>query len=300
MKPTFQIAEEKGNLVLREVNDFCLDQIMDCGQAFRFLPSAEGIWHGVALGRVLALRQTGGELTFFQMSREEFEAKWFRYFALDEDYAAIKTKICTDCFMAQALEMGGGIRILKQELWEMLITFLLSQNNNIPRIRRMVQSLCAAGGAPLETEAGVCYDFPSPQALTDMGLARLGGLGLGYRDKYVYEAARRVSGGELNLSDLTDLPTGDARRLLMELPGIGGKVADCILLFGMARYEVCPHDVWVKRIFTEKYEIKKITEKKGYAMASQKWGELAGIAQQYLFYAARGQGRGKNTQEEAQ
>lgn len=286
-KNAMKITEKNGSVILEDTEDFDISQTFGCGQCFRFVPDGDGSFAGTALGRYLRIRQDGPAVTLENTSAEEFSLLWKDYFDLDTDYAAIRKAIATDEVIVRAMNAAGGIRILRQDLWECLISFIVSQNNNIPRIRKIIEALSERYGRAVDTPDGVRYLFPEPEALAAAEREDLRALGTGYRDEYILRAAEMTADGSLDLRALEKMPTKEARKVLTDIKGIGGKVADCILLFGMHRTEVCPHDVWVKRIFTERYHIDNISEKKGYAFAEEKWGQYAGYAQQYLFYAER-------------
>lgn len=283
MKP----IQIKNDLHIPLPDYFDLDQIFNCGQNFRFDQKRDGSYCGVALGQTLHLKQQDNTLILYDTDEKTYEEIWMTYFALDVDYGMIRKQLDTDLPMHRALAYGYGIRILKQDLWEMIVTFLISQNNNIPRIKKIVTALCITFGSPAVIEQEILFTFPTPQQLSFVTEAALKSIGLGYRAPYLTDAVRTVSDDASFLQQLVSLPTCEAREKLMRIKGIGGKVADCILLFALARYEVCPHDVWVKRIFENTYGITGITEKKGYALAEDKWGEYAGIAQQFLFHYER-------------
>lgn len=281
---------QRGQDITVEVTrDFDLFKIFDCGQAFRFRRQGSEVI-GVAFGRVLRMSQEGQLLTIYDCTAAEYLGGIEQYLSLDMDYGEILEQLDTDAVMSAAIGAGRGIRILKQELWEMLITFIISQNNNIPRITKLVEALCVHYGKPLSYNGEILYTFPDPFALSRATEAELTELKFGYRAGYIVGFVQSVLDGGFELSRLSQLDTPEARKYLLGVKGIGGKVADCILLFGMARYEVCPHDVWVKRIFSERYNIDDVSEKKGYALATAKWGKYAGIAQQLLFYAERYEG----------
>ncbi len=280
------ITQDGSNIVLKDVKDFDLLQIFECGQCFRFerIDNDSLTFKLVAMGRKLIIKQNENELTLFNTDRREFDLVWYDYFSFATDYSEIKEKLSTDETIKKAIQIGEGIRILKQDLWETVISFIVSQNNNIPRIKKCIEALCTNYGRLLGENT---YAFPSADELSQVSKNSYKALGLGYRDEYIYETVKKTLSGEFSIEKLSKMPTNEAREYLLSLKGVGGKVADCILLFGMHRYEVCPHDVWVKRIFTENYGITDITEKTGYALAREKWKEYAGIAQQYLFYAKR-------------
>ncbi len=282
-----EVYEKNGDLVIHGASEFDAAKIFDCGQCFRFNKTQDGFYQGVAFGKVLRVAQNENSVILKSSSIKDYENIWQSFFDMKTDYASIKEQLKTDEVIIRATEIGSGIRILRQELWECLISFIVSQNNNIPRIKKIIESLCTNYGDKLDFDGQEFYAFPTPEKLASAELEEFKALGAGYRDEYISLAARSVASGKVDLKSISHLPTAEARKELLSLKGIGGKVADCILLFGMHRTEVCPHDVWVKRIFSEKYHIENINEKKGYALAWSKWGNYAGIAQQYLFFAER-------------
>ncbi|NLW70962.1 MAG: DNA-3-methyladenine glycosylase 2 family protein [Eubacteriaceae bacterium] len=281
---SYTVFAKAGDTIIENLTDFELSRIFDCGQCFRFARSCENQWTGAAFSRKLTALQTGDRLILKDTSLADFYDIWEGFFDLKCDYSLIREAISTDETINEAIKKGYGIRILNQDTWECLISFIISQNNNIPRIKKIIEALCERYGEDM----GGIKAFPTPQALAAVCVEELHSLGTGYRDEYISLAARSVAEGRLDLNKLNAMETPEARSTLLSLKGIGGKVADCILLFGMGRKEVCPHDVWVKRIFAEKYGITAVTEKKGYELAKGKWGQYAGVAQQYLFYSERG------------
>ena len=258
---------------------FSVSKTFDCGQAFRFDPVSDTTFAGTAFGCKIALEQTApGVITLYRVSREQFELRWRHYLALDEDYDAID-RFLIDAMPAQrdravmtaAVEAGRGIRILHQDPFETLISFIVSQNNNIPRIKKIIRTLCETYG-----ENG---SFPTAQALADAGVDNLYALKTGFRAKYIHDAACRVASGELDLSEILaceDYAVCDRR--LQTVHGIGPKVSACVLLYGFGKTEAFPVDVWIKksleRHFPDGFDVKRL-------------GKYAGIAQQYLFYYER-------------
>ncbi len=282
-----QLKEDKGNILIENAVHFDIDHIFYSGQIFRFEKSTDNIFTTAAYGRILKIGQKENQVTFYNVTMQEFERQWFHFFALDENYDEIIRAVNTDEIMLRALEYGRGIRILKQDLWEMMISFIVSQNNNIPRIKKIIQTLCENFGSKIVEGNDIQFAFPTIAQLENITQDEFKEIGLGYRDSYIADAVCKVGWGEIDLEMIKKMDTMQARAELMKIKGVGGKVADCILLFGLSRYEVCPHDVWVKRIFSEKYGVEKICEKTGYEFARKKWGKYAGIAQQYLFYCER-------------
>lgn len=280
-------VKETSTLEIHVPDSFDLIKTFESGQNFRY--TIEKGWLTVVVGeRVLKAKQEKNRL-FFKAIPSEDLSFWSHYLSLDEDYDAYLKELCTDTPMAHALEKGKGIRILKQPLWEMTVCFILSQNNNIPRIKKLVDALCTTYGAQIHHQGEVFYTLPTPERLAAVSCEELRLLGVGYRDRYLVDAAERFAKGEIREASLKEMSTAEARKMLMSIHGVGGKVADCILLFGLHRYEVCPHDVWIKRVFKEQYRLETVTEKNGYALARERWGDYAGLAQQFLFYTARQQ-----------
>lgn len=249
----------------------------ECGQCFRWNPYENG-YIGIAGGKVCRVEN---DTVYCPDSDNGF---WESYFGLD-DYDLIKNELVKrDPSLKKCIEYGSGIRILKQEVWETIISFIISANNNIPRIKKIIETMCQSFGDKIESEYGEYYSFPSAEKLNSLDISDLGILRAGYRDKYIMDAAAKVASGEVNLSALNDMATPDAKKELMKIKGVGGKVADCILLFSCGRYETFPKDVWIKRVVTELYGV---PEKEIDGFIEEKYGDLAGFAQQYLYFWAR-------------
>lgn len=268
-----EILFERNGVLLKNAENFDLAATLDCGQAFRWEPSADGSWSGVAYGKALTLRQCGCDIMLCGVGEEEFENIWKRYFDLERDYGRVIKKISADARLKAAAEKGSGIRILRQEPWETLCSFIISQNNNIPRIKGIISRLCSLLGEP----CGESFTFPGAERLAASSPEELAPLRAGFRTGYLLDAAGKVASGELNLEELKALEIEEARERLMTIRGVGPKVADCTLLFGLGFTAAFPKDVWIKRVMAEEFG-----------------GELpecarpyAGIAQQYLFYGAR-------------
>lgn len=266
--------------MLKLEQDFDGVHTFECGQCFRWNPAdGDGGYIGVAGGRVCRVSQGN---VFCATEDEPF---WRRYFTQDTDYGAIKKKLgAEDQILRGCIQYGHGIRILRQEVWETVISFIISANNNIPRIKKIIESLCQLYGEAVEFEGGTYYTFPSAARLAGLSQSDLAPLKAGYRDRYILDAAQKAASGEVDLSGLDALSTQDAKAELMKIKGVGGKVADCILLFSLGRYEVFPKDVWTKRILSDVYQIE---EKEIDSFVACRYGENAGIAQQYLYYYYR-------------
>ena len=247
------------------VDDFDLQQTLECGQCFRWIREPDASYTGV-VGRFVAnVTQVENKLIINSKAPTKF---WSEYFDLERDYGEIKKQLSKDSVMREAIKAGGGIRLLKQPFWECLASFIISQCNNIPRIMKIIESLCRNFGE--EIEHGY-YSFPEPDAIFAKDLSVIK---CGYRDKYLQDAARRMLAGE-------DLST---KQKLLEVNGVGEKVANCVLLFGAQKYDVFPADVWIKRIVSELYSIK---EKNISEFARKNFAQYSGFAQQYLFFYAR-------------
>ena len=262
--------------------DGCLDlpQTLDCGQAFRWrpvlLPDGREAWRGIAFGHALTVWQEENEFCF-DCTEEEFHTVWYDYFDFGTDYSALRTQLSAlHPVLKEACSYAPGIRILRQEPWEALCSFIISQNNNIVRIKGIVDRLCSLSGHPILCGDETLYAFPTPESLDTYTVETLSPLRAGFRAKYLLDAASRVSHGQLDLDALKAVPTGEARERLMTVRGVGPKVADCVLLYGLHRTDCFPLDVWMKRAVQLMPEL-----------TPEDLGESAGIAQQYLFHYVR-------------
>lgn len=282
-----EIKLKDNNIILTDMPDFELRHIFDCGQCFRFNQVSDEAYLGVAFGRALKISQMNGEIIFHDTSRKDFDEIWFDFFDLGRDYGQIKRTISTDEKMLEATKYGYGIRILKQELWETIVSFIISASNNIPRIKGIVERLCQSFGDKIEYMGDVYYSFPSPETISQLSLDELSIIRAGFRDKYILDAANKVVNGEISLEKIMSLSTMEAKNELMKINGVGNKVSDCILLFGLNRADSFPVDVWIKRIMEYCYFDKEVSIKAVSELAAQKFGELGGFAQQYLFFWAR-------------
>ena len=236
------------DLVVTGLKDFDLKHIFDCGQCFRWNVDADGSYTGVALGRALKIRQSGDTVTLFDTSEKDFQNIWRGYFDLDRDYGGIKKALADDDVMRKAVEYGGGIRILNQDLWETVVSFIISASNNIPRIKGIIERLCALYGSEIEYGGEIYYSFPDFETLSRLKVEDLAPIRAGFRDKYIIDAARRFASGDIDEKYIRSLDAEGAKRELMRINGVGNKVANCILLFGLSHTEAFPVDVWIKRI----------------------------------------------------
>ncbi|MCL2856941.1 MAG: DNA-3-methyladenine glycosylase 2 family protein [Oscillospiraceae bacterium] len=259
--------------LLKGVEHFDLDAILSCGQAFRWDKTGENTYRGVAYGLCREITQQGDTLIFHGADRKEFDRVWFDYFDFGRDYGALKAALAKHKHLREAVEFSPGIRVLRQDGWEALCTFIISANNNIPRIKAATQRLCEHFGRAIPGG----YDFPSPQALAALTPEDLAPIRCGFRAKYIIDAAVAVSEGRVDLASLRTLPIPEAQAALQTIKGVGPKVAHCALLFGFARVECLPVDVWISRALEAWFP----------EGLPKDVGEVAGIAQQYIFHYAR-------------
>lgn len=281
--------EYKNHCTIAEnVRDFSLKDIFECGQCFRWNENADGSYTGVARGRALKLSQIGEKVIFHDTPPEVFEEVWYDYFDFGRDYSEIKKALSCDPVMCEAVSSGNGIRILHQDLWECVVSFIISASNNIPRIKSIIDTLCRSFGERLEYMGETYYTFPSPERINALTLEELGVIRAGFRDKYIADAAAKFCSGAILPEELGKMTAEAAERELLKINGVGSKVANCILLFSLAKYDSFPIDVWIKRIIEHYYfnsEERPLSEIS--AFARKKFGELGGFAQQYLFFHAR-------------
>lgn len=280
----------KGTILMEGIADFHADHIFDNGQCFRWNREEDGSYTGTAFGKVINIGYQNGTLRIENSTTEDYEKIWKGYFDLDRDYGKIK-KLLTenDSVMAGAIAYGYGLRILKQDPWETIVSFIISQNNNIPRIKKCVESLCEKHGEPIEEYRGkIYYSFPSPETLAVLSENAMDPCRLGYRAKYILETAKQVAadGGE-RLAQMEHASDETAMEYLLSLCGVGPKVANCIMLFGLGKLESFPLDVWIKRVMHKLYHIKEEDRKAMNAYAASHFKGYGGIAQQYLFYYVR-------------
>lgn len=256
---------------------FDVERTLDCGQCFRFEKDEKGVFHGVAFGKYLRIETLeNGDIFIPSMSKNEFEERFISYFALDMDYGEIISAVSFDETVKNSLTRSSGIRVMNQEPWETLCSFIISQNNNIPRIKKIVSSLCELCGDTVE--GCEMKSFPTAESVYALGIDGLAPIKSGFRAKYIYSAAESVIKGETDFNALRDSDYASAKKQLMKINGVGPKVADCVLLFGLGFTEAFPVDVWIKRVISKYY---------GDGFTPEYFGKYAGIAQQFLFYNER-------------
>ena len=272
-----------------DVKCFNLKYTLECGQCFRWNKIDENTYIGVVKDRVLKVRQEGNKI-FIKSDKEENLEKVVRYyFDLDRDYEKLEKKIVLiDDNIAKAVKNTSGLRNLNQEFFEMLISYIISANNNIPRISKSVNEISKRYGKEIEFERQKYYLFPTPDELKDVTIDEFRECGVGFRDKYIYKTVEKINNKEIDLEQMQKLDTEKLKAALLSLMGVGPKVADCILLFSCARQEVFPIDVWVQRIMRRLYyNNEEVSKNEILRYARENFGENAGIIQQHLFYNVR-------------
>ena len=272
-----------------DVKCFNLKYTLECGQCFRWNKIDENAYIGVVKDRVLKVRQEENKI-FVKSDKEENLEKVVRYyFDLDRDYEKLEKKIVLiDDNIAKAVKNTSGLRNLNQDFFEMLISYIISANNNIPRISKSVNEISKRYGKEIEFEGKKYYLFPTPDELKDVTIDEFRECGVGFRDKYIYKTVEKINNKEIDLEQMQKLDTEKLKAALLSLMGVGPKVADCILLFSCARQEVFPIDVWVQRIMRRLYyNNEEVSKNEILRYARENFGENAGIIQQHLFYNVR-------------
>ncbi len=274
--------------------DFTPKHIFECGQCFRFKKEQDESYTIVAKDRVVNVSMSGNDIILKNTTDEEVADIWYDYFDLSTDYSEIKKVLSVDEHLIKSTAFGGGIRILNQDLWECIISFIISANNNIPRIQGIVERFCKRYGDEISYNDTTYYTFPTWERLKNIKKEDLQFLRAGYRDSYLIDAIEKVNDKEVILEKFVDYTTQEAKSELLKIKGIGNKVADCILLFGAKRRETFPVDVWVRRSISELYK-DEIADLSIHEFAHSKFSNLAGYAQQYLFYYMRENSAGGKT-----
>lgn len=272
---------DNGVLKLERPSNFDIVQIFDCGQCFRFnkVDGQKDTYDGVAFSKYLKISQDEKYIYLYGVQMDEWENVWAKFFDMKTNYGDIIKSFSDDAALKTASEYAKGIRILHQDRWEALCSFIISQNNNIPRIKGIIENMSAKYGEKIQCFDGkVRYAFPTAKALFEAGEAELFALKTGFRAKYIFDGAKKVVSGEINLLELDEMSLDAALETLMKIKGVGPKVAACTLLFGFAKHDAFPIDVWVKKVLAEYYSD---------GVSRHLQGKNAGIAQQYLFYYER-------------
>jgi len=283
----YDIIEKRGRVIIKGVERFEPVHVFECGQCFRWNREDDGSYTGVAMGKVINVAKNRQCLVIRNTTAREFVDLWFDYFDLGRDYSFIAKVVATDEIMKKAVEFGHGIRILRQEFFETLISFIISSNNSISRIKKIVDKLSQMYGRKIYFNGRTYYTFPEPCALANARLEDVTECRGGYRCRYVIETSKAYSAEPIDRSILTAMDTKTAKTTLKKYLGVGEKVAECILLYSGSKYDTFPTDVWVRRVMEELYFKKEASQKEIHEFASSRFGPFSGFAQQYLFYYAR-------------
>ena len=276
--------------ILENATSFEPVHVFECGQCFRWDKESDGSYTGIFGNNVMNVKKENNNIIFSGICEGDIKEVCTEYFDLTTNYEDIKNRISKiDEYLANSIKYGNGIRILHQDLWEALISFIISANNNIPRIKGIIERISKKYGNKIRFRDKEYYTFPTPEELSKASVQDFRDLGLGFRDVRVYETTQKVLTNEVNLKYLEDEKNVNTlREELLKVPGVGPKVADCVMLFALKKFEVFPIDVWVKRVISELYfkgeeQKPKVIEE----FAKKNYGNLAGLAQQYLFYWRR-------------
>lgn len=276
--------------MIENIKSFEPVHIFECGQCFRWNKEIDGSYIGVFKNNVIKVEKKENNVIFKGICEKDIKEICIDYFSLNENYEKIKQELSKiDDNLKTSIKFGDGIRILHQDLWETIISFIISANNNIPRIKKIIERISEKYGKKIVFENKEYYTFPTPEELSKASVEDLRNIGLGFRDVRVYETTRKIYNGEVNLENLEkEKNIEKIEETLVSLPGIGPKVADCIMLFSLKKYQVFPIDVWVRRVISELYfDNKEQKPQKIKEFARNYYGNKAGLAQQYLFYWRR-------------
>ena len=286
--------------VLKNPDSFNLEHIFECGQYFRWNKQGDNTYLGVAEKYVIRLEKKNKDIIFKGNKTKNSKFKNLEefveyYFDLNTDYSKYKEKLSkVDNYLDESIKFGEGIRILKQDVWECIISFIISANNNIPRIKKIIERIALNYGEKIEFEGNTYYTFPTPEELSKASVEDLRNLGTGFRDKRIYNTTQIILSNEKYIENLKQMKTTkQMKEELLKLDGVGPKVADCILLFSLQRFDAFPIDVWVRRVMNDLYihneDENKVNKKMIQKLAEEKFLGIPGIAQQYLFYWKREQ-----------
>ncbi|HHX69915.1 MAG: DNA glycosylase [Miniphocaeibacter sp.] len=283
------------NIIIKNNNDFNPKHIFECGQAFRWKKEEDNSYTCIAKGRVLNVSQQNDEIIFNNTNEDDFNNIWIDYFDLKTDYNNIKKELSLEKTIKDAVNYGYGIRILNQEKFETIISFIISANNQIPRIKKSIEIISRNYGEFIENFKGEDYfSFPAAEKLSKVSVEELREVArVGFRDKRIIETSKLIANNDFSIRESVSLNSEELRKELEKLPGVGPKVASCIMLFSYGRSETFPVDVWIKRVMEELYIKEETNIKHIGKYANDIFGNLAGYAQQYLFYYGRENSIGK-------
>lgn len=288
------IIEKENRITVNGVKDFNIRHIFDCGQCFRWNKEEDESYTGVVKNKVINVLQEGNTVDFNNINSDDFQNSIKNYFDFDTDYETIKKTVNTDDIMAEAIKFGDGIRILNQDEWETMISFMISANNRIPMIKKVIENLSTSFGDYLGNYKGKdYYSFPSAESLAAAPVEKILECKAGFRAPRIKEAANRFLTERDQIYNIRNISYDEGLAYLKTYTGIGDKVANCVLLFSMRHFDTFPVDVWVRRVMQTLYVDKETKDADIKIFAEEKFGKFSGFAQQYLFYYARENGIGK-------
>lgn len=286
MYATYQLEHGHDYIKICNIRHFDLPSTFENGQCFRWEKNGEDHYTGVAMGKVLEVFRDGEDLVFLNTDLKDFENIWYPYFTLDIDYEEIKRVLSKDPLLKKAIDFAPGLRLLRQDFHETMISFILSSNNNIQRIKKIVSNLCHTVGKIITYNGKEYRTFPNLSDMKKLTCEDFTHFGAGYRSKYLVHTIDDLCCKDVDIDYLRNCSLDQARKALQCYMGVGVKVADCILLYSGTRYDCFPTDVWVKKIMGAYLDnsdsVPKVLE-----YASSVFGAYAGFAQQYLFHYAR-------------
>lgn len=287
---------QKQEYIIENQESFNLSHIFECGQCFRWNVNEDGSYTGVIKKGVINVKQEKNRIIFNGICDDDLKSVVEDYFDLNNNYEEIKKRLSKiDKFMRISTGFGEGIRILHQDFWECIISFIISANNNIPRIKKIIERISKEYGNKIEFDGKDYYTFPTPEQLSEATVEDLRNLGLGFRDKRVFNTTKMIIQKQFDLRIIEKMDDSEKiEEELLKLDGVGQKVANCIMLFSLKRFDVFPVDVWVRRVMNELYihneDEEKVSKKLLKQLAEEKFMGIQGIAQQYLFYWKRENG----------
>lgn len=274
-------------VIIEGVSNFNIKQIVECGQCFRWDKIDEMNYVGVAFGKVIEVSQKEDTVTIENTNKEDFKNIWVKYFDLERNYSKIKKELYNDEILSKSIDYGYGIRILNQEPFELLISFIISARNSIPSIKKTIKKISERWGEQIKYKGNTYYTFPRPEDLKGVSEEDIKETGASFRSKYIVSTIEMVNNEPDILDKILLLDDDECHTALQEFKGVGAKVADCIMLFSMEKTSAFPVDVWVKRAMMYFYNAEEGSLNKIRIFAREKFGVLSGFAQQYLFYYAR-------------
>ena len=296
-----EIIESNDSVIIKGVKNFNIKQILECGQCFRWQRVTDTDYIVVSNRRVIEITQEDDQVIIHNTNMDDFKNIWENYFDLNTEYGPLKEELSKDDLLKQAIEFGYGIRLLNQDPFEMVISFIISARNSIPSIMKTIKKISEKFGDKIEYKGEVYHAFPTPEQLKKATLEDIQETGASFRSKYIIDTIYNINRAleakksgkltdELKMYDLVyimSLPTDECHIALQAFKGVGAKVADCIMLFSMGKKSAFPVDVWIKRAMIHFYVAPDVSLNKIRVFGREKFGELSGLAQQYLFYYAR-------------